>query len=373
MGRRPKKPKRRFPGVSAVWSDGQWKWRALLRIDGRQVVGTYRLTQEEAYDDRRRMGQTKRLLPRSIPSLSEAIEAVIAAARARGLPGDTITKSYRAHANFLLTFWKPDTPLTQIDSREIEWFIAESQRTSDDEGNPKRARSPNTLKQKDLPLLRRCFEIAELPVPEFTPPRVRPPELRYFDMHEVAALIHRIRTEEFTDKNGKTIDVTARERHADLLQLVAQSGVRPGELGRITGADIDLRKRRIRIREPKDRSNPRFIEITAGLEPIVKRLTPAEPSDLIVPGGMNTISNLCRHWKRRLNEPRLSARVLRHSFCTAQLTAGVPLNQVQNLMGHRSIRSTDRYVHAIDSGRAEAASLMDRFFAPSAETDDRDS
>lgn len=79
---------------------------------------------------------------------------------------------------------------------------------------------------------------------------------------------------------------------------------------------------------------------------------------------MNTISNLCRHWKRRLKEPRLCARILRHSFCTTQLAAGVPLNPVQSLMGHRSIRSTDRYVHAIDSGRAEAASLLDRFFRP---------
>lgn len=362
MGRRPNKPKRRFPGVSAVWSEGVWKWRALLRVDGRQVVGSLRLTQDDAYEDRQRMEGTRAVLPKEILTLGVAIDAVIADAKARGVPEDTILKTYQAHGNYLLKFWRAETALTEIDAQEIEWFITEAGKSVDEEDKPKPSRSPNTLKQKDLPLLRRCFEVAELPVPPFTAPKLRPPELRFFEMKEIAALIDRIRREEFKDKNGTVIAVTARERHADLLQLVAQSGVRPGELGRIAGVDIDVKRRRIRIREPKDRSNPRYIEITPALLPVVKRLMPANAEELIVPGGMNTISNLCRHWKRRLKEPRLSGRILRHSFCTAQLAAGVPLNQVQSLMGHKSIRSTDRYVHAIDSGRAKAAALLDEFF-----------
>jgi len=362
MGRRPNKPKRRFPGISAVWCEGAWKWRALARIDGKQVVGTLRSDQDAAFEDRRRMDATRAALPKEILTLGVAIDAVAASARRRGLPEDTIAKTFRAHGNYLLKFWRPDTPLTRIDSKEIEWFITEAGRAIDDEGKPKDPRSPNTLKQKDLPLLRRCFEIAGLPVPAFTPPKGVPPELRFFEMRELAAIIHRIRHEEFRDRNGHAIVITARERHADLLQLVAQSGVRPGELGRITGADVDMKAKRIRIREPKDRSNPRYIEITPGLLPVVERLKPESLEELLVPGGMNTISNLCRHWKRRLKEPRLSGRILRHSFCTAQLAAGVPLNQVQSLMGHRSIRSTDRYVHAIDTGRALAAARLDHFF-----------
>jgi len=365
MGRRPKKPKRRFPGISALWSGGCWKWRALIRVDGKQVVGGLRDRQEDAYADRESLASRRAELPSEILTLNEAIEVVVADANARGLPPETIAKSFRSHANYLLRFWRPDTPLTRIDEKEIEWFVAESMRSSDEEGRPKRPRSPNTLKQKDLPLLRRCFEAARIPVPKMRPPKLRPPELRYFEMHEVAALIDRIRHDDFYDKKGKLLVAPARERHADLLQLFAQSGVRSGELGRITGADIDLLRGRIRVQEPKDRSNPRYLEITPALKPIVLRLLPSRREDYVVPGGMATISDLCRHWKKRLNEPRLSARALRHSFCTAQLAAGVPLNQVQSLMGHRSIRSTDRYVHAIDKGRARAAALLDRFFKDS--------
>lgn len=356
-------PRLRFPGISGAWSGGRWKWRAHVRVDGKQIVGSLRERQEDAYADRQRLEAKRAELPKTIPTLGEALDAVMADAAARGLPADTIAKTFRAHANYLLKFWRAETPLTEIDANEIEWFVTEAGRSVDEEGKAKPARSPNTLKQKDLPLLRRCFEVGKLPVPAMRPPKMRPPELRYFEMEEFAALLERIRHEEFRDKNGNIIDASARERHADLLQLIAQSGVRAGELGRITGADIDLAHRRIRIREPKDRSNPRYIEITPALVPIVERLIPRDPKDLIVPGGMATISNLCRHWKRRLGDPRLSGRILRHSFCTAQLAAGVALNQVQSLMGHRSIRSTDRYVHAIDTDRAKAAALLDRFFA----------
>ena len=362
MGRRPKQPKRRFPGISAVWGEKQWKWRALMRTNGKQIVGPRRATQEAAYEDRRKMGAADRTLPEQILTVGEAIEAVITAAKARGLPQDTLNKTFRAHGTYLLSFWRPETPLTRIDATEIEWFITESQRDVDEEGHAKRARSPNTLRQKDLPLLRRCFEIAGLPIPSIRAPKLRTPELQYFEMTELAALLNRIRHETFTDKHGTPLKLEARQRHADLLQLVAQTGVRPGELGRINGADIDLKRGRIRVREPKDRSNPRFLEITPGLRPIASRLKPELDEALVVPGGMNTISNICRHWKRRLDEPRLSGRILRHSFCTAQLAAGAPLNQVQSLMGHRSVRSTDRYAHAIDKGRAKAAAQLDHFF-----------
>lgn len=362
MGRQPHESKRKFPGVYAVSSGDQRKGRARLRDPSPMVVGSPRLTQNGSYADRKPMEGTRAARPKRILMLGDAIDAVIVAGRARGLPEETLTKTFRAHGNYLLKRWKAETPLTQIDAGEIEWFVTEADKIVGEDCEPKPARSPNPLKQKDLPLLRRCFEIAELPVPPFKTPKMRPPELQFFEMKEIAALIERIRTEEFRDKFGHVIPVTARERHADSIQLVAQSGVRPGELGRITGADIDLKKRVIRIREPKDRSNPRHIEITPGLLPVVERLTPVKPDELLVPGGMNTISNLCRHWKRRLKEPRLSGRILRHSFCTAQLSAGVPLNQVQSLMGHRTIRSTDRYVHAIDTVRASAAALLDKFF-----------
>lgn len=38
---------------------------------------------------------------------------------------------------------------------------------------------------------------------------------------------------------------------------------------------------------------------------------------------------------------------LRHAYATHQLEAGLPVHQLQQLLGHRDIRTTLRYVHWI--------------------------
>ena len=56
---------------------------------------------------------------------------------------------------------------------------------------------------------------------------------------------------------------------------------------------------------------------------------------------------------------------MRHSYATHLIEAGVSLQDVQHILGHRSILTTNRYTHlssqteAIASQRIEA--LMDRF------------
>lgn len=186
-------------------------------------------------------------------------------------------------------------------------------------------------------------------------------------MDEIAHLTERIRNGKFQDKRGNQLQLTSKEWHADLIQFIARTGVRAGELSRIRLEDIRWKERRVWIKIPKDRSNPRYLEITPGLEGVVGRLRDRSircGHELLVPGGMSGLTNILRRWSKRLGEPHLSARTLRHSFCTAQLSAGVPLNQVQDLMGHRSIRSTDRYVHAMKGPRLLAAAKLDTFFQP---------
>jgi site-specific recombinase XerD len=42
---------------------------------------------------------------------------------------------------------------------------------------------------------------------------------------------------------------------------------------------------------------------------------------------------------------RVTLHVLRHSFCSHLVMAGVPLRDVQELMGHQSYETTLRYAH----------------------------
>ena len=129
--KRPRKPKRKHPGITAIYSGGRWKWRAVLKIDGVQTVGSLQTAQEAAYDDYRAMKLTHGSLPRVILKVEQALTKVIRDARQRGVSEDTITKQYKAHGNYLLRYFKPTTELTRISKEEVEWFVGEAMSAAD--------------------------------------------------------------------------------------------------------------------------------------------------------------------------------------------------------------------------------------------------
>jgi integrase len=49
---------------------------------------------------------------------------------------------------------------------------------------------------------------------------------------------------------------------------------------------------------------------------------------------------------------------LRHTFGTRAADAGVPLPAIRDVMGHRSIHTTERYAHATDEGKRRAVEAI---------------
>jgi integrase len=142
------------------------------------------------------------------------------------------------------------------------------------------------------------------------------------------------------------------------------AGLRHGELCALRWRDVDYVAARIRVRQnwvlgqydtPKSRRASRSVPMVDRLAGELERLhrVLGEPgpdalvfADPVTAGPLDKAGNL-----RRLRKALKAAAVdeshnlhsLRHTFGTAMAAAGVPMRTLQEWMGHRDLKTTQRY------------------------------
>ena len=145
------------------------------------------------------------------------------------------------------------------------------------------------------------------------------------------------------------------------LELLYASGIRVSELVGIDLDDIDLRQRLLKVRGKgsKERIVPfgRQAEsaIRAWMKVRISLLTPdSDPGALLLNhrGGRITARSIRRGLARYVRGAALAAGVsphtLRHSFATHLLNAGADLRSIQELLGHATLSTTQKYTHLPD-------------------------
>ena len=146
-------------------------------------------------------------------------------------------------------------------------------------------------------------------------------------------------------------------RDRAILEFLYATGLRVGELVSLDLEDLDLSGETVRVlgKGKKERIVPfgskaksallRWIETSRPL----RETGDAEAVFLNLRGGRLTDRSVRRILDRRLREASIRARVsphaLRHSFATHLLGAGADLRAIQELLGHASLSTTQRYTH----------------------------
>jgi integrase/recombinase XerC len=152
-------------------------------------------------------------------------------------------------------------------------------------------------------------------------------------------------------------DDAASVRDRAILEFLYATGLRVGEMVSLDLDDVDLRGRTVRVVGKGGKE--RMVPFGTQSETTLRRwLAVARPSRLKgstaalflnLRGGRLTDRSVRRILDRRLREAAIHARVsphaLRHSFASHLLGAGADLRAIQELLGHSSLSTTQRYTH----------------------------
>jgi len=148
----------------------------------------------------------------------------------------------------------------------------------------------------------------------------------------------------------------------------AARSARINEIFSLEWDDVDFKRREITLKETKNnlsRSIPMNDLVEKTLDKHPRRIVDGEACPLVLahPDG-KPYHTLLKPFRKALTEaglPRIRIHDLRHSFASNLVIAGMPLNVVQELLGHRDITTTMIYAHlAPNAKRTAVDSLMQR-------------
>jgi integrase len=170
------------------------------------------------------------------------------------------------------------------------------------------------------------------------------------------------------DAIGRATPIDVRDRA--ILLLLATTGIRNGELRALRLQDIDWRAGEVFIRHTKgkrDRVAPLIEETgTALADYILRARSKADSAHLFLSfkapvGPLKQAAAVSRIVRKRLRYSGIElgrvagAHLLRHSLATELVEQRRPINEIADLLGHRSINTTALYVKVATSQLADLA------------------
>jgi integrase len=153
----------------------------------------------------------------------------------------------------------------------------------------------------------------------------------------------------------------------NIIPMLALTGARKREVLDARWEDFDLEKRQWRIPMNKT-GKPRYVPITDGAQKVLARTRAFLESHHLPTGGKNwafpnpatgkPYVSFFIAWdtaRKNAGLPNVRVHDLRHSFASFLINNGRSLYEVQRILGHTQVRTTQRYAHLQQETLVEAA------------------
>ncbi len=155
------------------------------------------------------------------------------------------------------------------------------------------------------------------------------------------------------DEVARLLGEVRHPKHKAIAMLIYSAGLRVSEVVRLRPGDLDTDRGLVRVRRGKG-GKDRYTLLAQRAVEVVRIYRDAFPVDRwLFPGkhparhySARSVQNVITQAGRRAGiEKRVTPNLLRHSFATHLLEAGTDLRYIQELLGHRSSRTTELYTH----------------------------
>lgn len=151
----------------------------------------------------------------------------------------------------------------------------------------------------------------------------------------------------------KILQITENIKHKAILMLMYSGGLRVGEVVRLKPEDIDTNRKLIHIRASKGRKDRYTLLSDLALQILREYRKNEKPRKWLFPS-WNTEKHITERTVQKIFQnackkagikKNVSVHSLRHSFATHLLESGIDLRYIQELLGHKSSKTTEIYTH----------------------------